>query len=233
MWSYYGSKSKVVDLYPPPKYKKIIEPFAGSARYALKWFDRDVLLVDKYSVIIDLWNYLKQASERDILKLPKLKQGDDIRDYKLTDEETLLLGFCAGLGGSTVQYKVSKFADFDNGNSKTYQRIASNLFKIRHWQIKQGDFIDIENQEATWYIDPPYQFGGEYYKCSNKEIDFGLLANWCKKREGQAIVCENTKADWMDFMPMVKVKGTRTTNTTEAIWSNIPTNYDIVQQTLF
>lgn len=233
MWSYYGSKSKVVDLYPPPKFDKIIEPFAGSARYALKWFDRDVLLVDKYSVIVDLWNYLKQASEKDILKLPKLKQGDDIRDYKLTDEETLLLGFCAGLGGSTIQYTVSKFADFDNGNSKTYQRIASNLFKIRHWEIRKGDFTDIENQEATWYVDPPYQFGGEYYKCSNKQIDFRFLAEWCKERKGQAIVCENTKADWMDFKPMVKVKGTRTTNTTEAIWSNMPTNYDNQQQNLF
>ena len=233
MWSYYGSKSKVVDLYPPPKFDKIIEPFAGSARYALKWFDRDVILVDKYSVIIDLWNYLKQASEKDILKLPKLKQGDDIRDYKLTEEETLLLGFCAGLGGSTIQYKVSKFADFDNGNSKTYKRIADNLFKIRHWEIKQGDFIDIENQEASWYIDPPYQFGGEHYKCSNKQIDFSLLADWCIERKGQTIVCENTKADWMEFKPMVKAKGTRTTNTTEAIWSNIPTNYDNIQQTLF
>lgn len=47
MFSYYGSKSKVVDLYPSPKFGKIIEPFAGSARYSLKYFDRDVLLVDK------------------------------------------------------------------------------------------------------------------------------------------------------------------------------------------
>ena len=50
MWSYYGGKSKVVDYYPTPKQSKIIEPFAGSARYALKWFDRDVLLVDKFDI---------------------------------------------------------------------------------------------------------------------------------------------------------------------------------------
>ena len=30
MFSYYGSKGKIVDYYPPPKHKKIIEPFAGS-----------------------------------------------------------------------------------------------------------------------------------------------------------------------------------------------------------
>ncbi len=54
MFSYYGSKSKVVDLYPSPKFGKIIEPFAGSARYSLKYFDRDVLLVDKWEVIIKI-----------------------------------------------------------------------------------------------------------------------------------------------------------------------------------
>lgn len=37
MWSYYGSKTKLVDLYPPPKTDKIIEPFCGSAKYSLKY----------------------------------------------------------------------------------------------------------------------------------------------------------------------------------------------------
>jgi len=72
MFSYYGSKSKIVDYYPPPKHKRIIEPFAGSARYSLKYWQNDVLLVDKYPVIIEVWNYLKNASVNDILKLPRL-----------------------------------------------------------------------------------------------------------------------------------------------------------------
>ena len=61
MFSYYGSKSKIVGYYPPPKYGKIIEPFAGSARYSLKYWQNDVLLVDKYPVIVEVWNYLKNA----------------------------------------------------------------------------------------------------------------------------------------------------------------------------
>ena len=48
MWSYYGAKTNIIDHYPPPKFDKIIEPFAGSARYALKYYDRDIILVDKY-----------------------------------------------------------------------------------------------------------------------------------------------------------------------------------------
>jgi len=230
MWSYYGGKSKVVDYYPPPKQSKIIEPFAGSARYALKWFDRDVLLVDKFDMIVKIWNYLKQASEKDILGLPNMdnREIDRVKDYDICDEAKWLIGFSIGRGSPHPRNKPGKYNSWIDDK----KRIAENLFKIRHWEIRQGDFIDIENQEATWYVDPPYQFGGEYYKCSNKQIDFRLLADWCRERKGQTIVCENTKADWLDFKPMVNMRGS-TYETTEAIWSNMPTNYDNVQQTLF
>jgi site-specific DNA-adenine methylase len=76
MFSYYGSKGKIVDCYPPPKHKKVIEPFAGSARYSLKYFDKDVTIYDKYPVIIDVWKYLQEASESDILGLPRLERGE-------------------------------------------------------------------------------------------------------------------------------------------------------------
>jgi 16S rRNA G966 N2-methylase RsmD len=189
-----------------------------------------VLLIDKFETIIKLWKWLQQCEPNDILGLPKLKQGDDIRTFKLTAEETTLLGFCAGLGAAAPQFKVSRFADFDNGNSKTYKRIASNLHKIKHWEIGQGCYTEIENETATWFIDPPYQYGGEYYK--ENKINFIELAEWCKSRNGQTIVCENTKADWLEFKPVVKNKGTRTTKTVEAIWSNEKTAYDNVQQLL-
>jgi hypothetical protein len=57
------------------------------------------------------------------------------------------------------------------------------------------------------------------------------LAEWCKERNGQAIVCENTKATWLPFKPMKEMQGTMF-KTTEAIWSNHKTNYDAIQQTL-
>jgi site-specific DNA-adenine methylase len=96
MFSYYGSKSKIVDYYPPPKHKRIIEPFAGSARYSLKYWQNDVLLVDKYPVIVEVWNYLKNASEADILKLPRLERGEKFKDHKLlSDVEKKFFGFIA------------------------------------------------------------------------------------------------------------------------------------------
>ena len=52
---------------------------------------------------------------------------------------------------------------------------------------------------------------------NNKNIDYNDLAEWCKSRNGQIIVCENTKADWLDFKPLAELKGQLHT-TMEAIW---------------
>ena len=232
MFSYYGSKSKIVDLYPPPKFDRIIEPFAGSARYSLKYWQKDVLLVDKNETIIDIWLWLQQCSKQDILKFPKFKKGDDIRCFGLSEIEVKFLGFLvAGQGAAAPQYIVQKFGEYENGNQKVYERVANNLERIKHWTIQLGTYDEIPNFEATWFIDPPYQFGGEYYRYSNKDIDFDHLGIWCQNRTGQVIVCENTKADWLPFKPMVDMQGAMF-KTTEAIWSNHKTNYDAVQQSL-
>lgn len=228
MFSYYGSKSKIVDYYPPPKYGKIIEPFAGSARYSLKYWQKDILLIDKYPVIIEVWNYLINASEKDILNLPKMKTGDSIDNYNLADIERKFLGFIVQTS-SGMRKTVSPFVE---DTTKSLKNIASQLHKIRHWKAINQDYVTLENEEATWFIDPPYQYGGHEYKHSNKNINFTELAEWCKGRNGQVIVCENTKADWMDFKPMIDMQGAAF-KTTEAIWSNHKTNYDNVQMGLF
>lgn len=232
MWSYYGSKSKVVDFYPPPKYGKIIEPFAGSARYSLKFFDRDVLLMDKFEYIARLWKWLQLCSEKDILSLPEPKGGEDIRSYSFDCEEAqMLMRYMIGGGLSAPQWIVSSFRDEDD--IKRYKKqIASQLFKIKHWRIVCGSYEELENEEATWFIDPPYFDGGHKYIESNKNIDYSKLAAWCKSRNGHIIVCENTKADWLPFKAMKDLSGVYQT-TTEAIWSNFETAYDMQQLSLF
>lgn len=229
MFSYYGSKSKIVDYYPPPRYGRIIEPFAGSARYSLKWFDRDVLLVDKYPVIVEVWHYLQAASKQDILGLPAIGKNEYIPSY-LSDVEKKFLGFLVVGGAAHPQNKTTTF---DGVNvARDLRRIATNLFKIKHWKIVLGDYQDIENQECTWFIDPPYQYGGEHYQISNRQLDFTDLSAWCKSRKGQVLVCENTKATWLDFRPMAELSGQKY-ETTEAIWTNYRTHYDATQLELF
>ena len=234
MFSYYGSKSKIVQYYPQPTCDKIIEPFAGSARYSLRYWEKDILLVDKYKVIVDIWHYLQRASAKDILALPRLKPFEDIYEFNLSEIEILFMGFILQDAISTPARKVSPnwYKERPNKVNFKLERIAKDLYKIKHWKIIQGSYEDLENENATWFIDPPYQFGGEHYKESSKNINYDSLANWCKSRNGQVIVCENTKATWMNFNGMIEMKGAIKI-TTEAIWTNFKTQYDFIQQELF
>lgn len=233
MWPYYGSKGGIINFYPPPKYGKIIEPFAGTARYALKYFDRDILIVDEYDVMIKIWKWLQLCSPQDILKLPRLKEAERVSDYKLDCEEAvLLMGFLVGKNVQSPKNKASARATTQRPKHINYQikKIAGNLYKIKHWNIVLGSYQGIDNFEATYFIDPPYQVGGYVYK--KHKIDYKELAEWCRSRNGQVIACENTKANWLPFLPMKKQRGS-TANSTEAIWSNLPTQYEVQQKVLF
>jgi len=172
-----------------------------------------VFLIDKYEVIVKIWHYLQQAKPEDILKLPDMNQGDKVPE-QLIDEEKWLIGFCINNGSANPKKTTAKF----NSWNKNKLSIAENLYKIRHWKIKQDEYYNLKNVKATWFIDPPYQYGGMYYKY--KDVDYSYLANWCKERKGQVIVCENTKADWLDFEPLKKMHG-QLHSTTEAIWHKI------------
>lgn len=234
MWPYHGAKTKIAHLYPPPKYGKIIEPFAGSARYALKYFDRDILLVDKYEVVIKIWQWLQICSPKDILSLPRLKQGDNVENFKFDCDEAkwfvgYLIGFMTATPRKTGTIRLTQRPNHFNGH---INRIAKELHKIRHWKIELLDYNQIENQIATWFVDPPYVNNGHHYRHSNKDIDFNKLAEWCKSRLGQTIVCEVSGATWLDFKMMDKHK-TRTGWQNEVIWSNQKTAFDNFQQSLF
>lgn len=236
MWSYYGAKTNIVGYYPKPKHDKIIEPFAGTARYALKYFDKDVLLVDKYEIIIRIWQWLQKCSPNDVLSLPRrLKQGEKLEDYKFDCiEAKWLMGFLISKGVESPRNKVVDWVSVQRPNFTNYslQRIAKQLFKIKHWKVRLGTYEEIENQKATWFIDPPYQFGGHSYKENNKKINFPELATWCRTREGQVIVCETLKASWLPFKPVACHKG-RAGIQKEGVWCNEPTQYDNEQIGLF
>lgn len=234
MWSYYGAKTNIIDLYPKPQHSKIIEPFAGTARYALKYFDRDILLVDKYDVIVKIWKWLQQCSTGDIRSLPRFKKGDNINAHQYNcEEERLLVGYLICFGGITPRDNAShRLRSRPNAMNYTINRIAEQLYKIKHWDIRHDSYENIPNEKATWFVDPPYQHGGQHYKESSKKIDFAYLSQWSQNRDGQIIVCENTKATWMDFKPMTE-QFVLSGKNSEAIWSNMPTAYDNQQILLF
>lgn len=196
MFSYFGSKSKLVKLYPKPIYDTIVEPFCGSARYALEYFDRNVIINDINPKIVSVWHYLKHASKGDILSLPVLKVGDHIDNFNLTDAEKWLIGFelCRG------KFEPRKVVNLYSNWSQAQKRIADNVWKIKHWEIKNIPYQQLFDYMATWFIDSPYKLE-DWNKHSYpfRDINYQELAQWCKDRQGQVIVCGGTYDDWLPF----------------------------------
>ncbi len=225
MFSFYGSKSKIVGLYPPPHYEKIVEPFAGSARYSLKYWKHEIYISDEDATIIRVWKYLQEAKPQDILSLPDVPNATVLETIdgfnQLAQEEKWLIGFCCN-GGSAQPKNVSGRHNFNSWN-KDKIRIAKDLHKIKHWQIWRSNYLGLGNIKATWFIDPPYQDKGKWYR--HHDIDYNQLAEWCKSRNGQVVVCENMGADWLPFRHLKDIPFTHfkteedlTKKTAEAIY---------------
>lgn len=209
MFSYYGTKKKIAKHYPKPKYDTIIEPFCGAAMYSLydnNW-QKNVILYDKYDKIYNVWKWLINATIKDIENLPDLKIGLKLDDLNISDDERSLLGFYANPSSAVPKKTVTARGEKSWTRHKKY--LIDNIHKIKHWKIYKSDFKDIDNQLATWFIDPPYQYGGQYYHSSanNSKIDYNYLKDWCLSRKGEIIVCENSNSNWMDFKPLVELKG--------------------------
>jgi site-specific DNA-adenine methylase len=207
MFPYYGAKTNIVHRYPAPIFDTIIEPFAGSARYALKYWDRRVILMEKNKMIFGVWKYLQQATISDIGKLPhRLESGDRLSNYTFScTEELNFMSLLIEKGGpKSSRDKVSDRIAIHRPNHINYtlNRIAGCLHRIVNWDIRHGDYREIENIKATWFIDPPYQkTGGMHCPHGSKNIDYHEFGLWSMQRKGQIIVCENERADWLPFRP--------------------------------
>lgn len=227
-FTFYGGKWRVSKYYPSPIYKTIIEPFAGSAGYSLSHYSKKIILCDKDEKIAATWNYLLKVTPEEILDLPDIEPYQMVDDLKVCPEAKLLIGWWCNKG--CVQPMKSPSAWMREGKRKTSfwgqaikQRIASQVDLIRHWKFIYGGYDCLPNITATWFIDPPYQKSGKYYRYGSRQIDYRGLANFCQNRIGQIIVCEQEGANWLPFDTFIRAKGNESKHggkiSKEAIWS--------------
>lgn len=205
-WSYYGAKWQLVPRYPAPEHGLIVEPFAGSACYALAYPERDVVLAESDPVVAGLWRWLIGASPSDVLDLPDPEPGQDIAELDVPEPARHLIGFwCARgqirprrhAGGSWMtEHKARRPGSFWGRPAR--EMIARQVHAIRHWRVVD-DYRECPDQEATWFVDPPYRGPGRHYRHGSARLDFGSLASWCRSRRGLRIVCEQRGADWLPF----------------------------------
>jgi len=231
MISYFGSKWRIASHYPPPRYDTIIEPFSGSAGYSLWYPHKNVILIEKNESVSALWKYLIKVKSSEIRNLPLVKHNETVDDLNISEEARILIGFWINSG--TTGPRKTPCSWMTAGTHETCfwgisirERIARQVERIRHWKIVHGDYTDAPDIEATWFIDPPYQLLGKFYRHGAREIDFSGLAEWCKNRHGDAIVCEVVGADWLPFVPFRNAAATkgkyRKGTSREAVWYSNP-----------
>lgn len=225
-FGYYGGKWRdALKHYPPPAHDIIVEPFAGSAGYSLRYADRKIILCEIDPIVFGLWKYLINVKPSEILNLPDLDPAGSVDDLKLCQEAKWLIGFWINRGTARPRKTPSKWMrdGIRPGSfwgSRVREMIASQVESIRHWKVHEGTYMDcpIENL-ATWFIDPPYEIAGRHYRFGSEQLNYPDLAQWCKERKKQVIVCENQGATWLPFRPLANVKTTRANRRSqEVVW---------------
>lgn len=225
-FKYFGSKARSAKLYPAPRHDVIVEPFAGGAGYSLNYHERDVILCDLDPRVVTIWNYLIDATADQIMALPLLQPGQSIDDVDISDGARMFLSCCV----NTSPFRKS-LAQWKNGQNdglwgeKLRARVASQVRAIKHWTVVCGSYADLLNIEATHFVDPMYQGMEQHYAISRKHpTDYTHLAQWCRSRRGQVIVCERAGATWLPFRHLADVCVVRNKRDdrkcSEAIWTN-------------
>ena len=211
---FYGSKWRDAKRYHAPR-DLVIEPFAGSAGYSTFHEPSRVVLNDCDPIIVGVWDYLIHVSSAEVLALPDLDVGQNVDSLTLPQEARWLIGFWLNRGSSQPKKTKTAFSARTERaqlvwSQRARERIAAQVDRIRHWEIRFGGYESVPMVDATYFVDPPYLDKGRYYRF--RDVDYPRLAAWCRRMPGDVIVCENAGADWLPFVPFGAVKSTRDTS---------------------
>lgn len=219
-WLYFGAKWRMAPKYPAPTHSTIIEPFAGAAGYSCRYPDRNVILIEKFHKVAEVWRYLIGASWREIAQLPIVDHVDDL-PASLPDGARWFIGFRITSAATSPRKTRTARATWDEN---TRAKLAGQIDRIRHWKVIEDDWFRAPDVKATWFVDPPYNNRhGDQYIHKAKHLDFDLLARGCRSMRGQVMVCENEGADWLPFRPFGSFASSRAdlgNRSSEVIWTN-------------
>lgn len=228
LFPYYGGKWRIAPHYPAPVHRTIVEPFAGSAGYALRYPEHDVILVERNPKVAATWRYLLRVTEEEVRSLPLIGPEQTVDDLNVCEEARYLIGWALNAANTSPCRTPSKWMREEGRKTAQFwgeekrERVARSVSRIRHWRLVEGDYSDAPDVDATWFIDPPYAVAGKHYP--TQVTDYDALACWCRERKGQVIVCENDGATWLPFRPFLIARANHSRHggkvSREAIWTN-------------
>lgn len=222
-FSYFGGKWTLAPKYPAPEHDVIIEPFAGSAGYATRYPDREVILVERVPEIAAMWKWLIGVSADEVMALPLDISNQAVLEKFSSEAQSFVSFWCARgrvrprqiLKGPTSWMKSGRWPTSFWGEY-IRERVARQVTRIRHWRVIEGDYTAAPDVESTWFIDPPYD-GSRHYLA--RVSDYPELGRWCQARRGLVMVCEQEGATWLPFEPFRTAKSIARRSYNEVLWT--------------
>jgi hypothetical protein len=208
VFPYFGSKKRIARKYPAPLYRTVVEPFAGSLGYSMYYRPEESNAFDADERVVELWRRLMVG---EVAQSPP-------RIGTKTDD--LLVKLCSysehALTSGTMTVTSRMVRDW----ASLFQRWAETApWAKEHVSIAHASYEAAPDIEATWFIDPPYQHANRRgYREGSRKIDFSSLADWCKSRRGQVIVCEQEGATWLPFESFNALPTHRGAVSREVVW---------------
>jgi hypothetical protein len=109
-FGYYGGKWRdALKHYPEPLYDTIVEPFAGSAGYALRYASHKIILCEIDPVLAEVWRYLIRVTPADIRAIPDVPIDGTVDDLKIPQEAKWLVGLWLNRGIAQPRVSPSKW----------------------------------------------------------------------------------------------------------------------------
>lgn len=208
LFKWFGSKWLSARLMPVPEHSIIVEPFAGSAGYSLRYADRQVVICEINPFVYQLWYWLiLHATEADIRAIPLgVPEGTDIRTLGLSVGQELLLKHWQRTNNVGSCWTVSPWGNKPGQwTANTRARVAEEVQAVKHWILRADGMRALSDYHtATWFVDPPYQYNYQY---KSAPIDYGELGRLVRAAQGQKIVCEavcpktGAVPTWLPFEP--------------------------------
>lgn len=194
LFKWFGSKWLSAKRMPPPEHDTIIEPYAGSAGYSLRYAEKNVILCESDVNVNALWRWLiRDASEAAVREIPVgLPIGTDILSLDLAHGQKLLLKHWQRTNNVGDCWTISPWGDKPGQwTENTRARVAEEISAVKHWEIYADAFAAFyhfhDDPSVTWFVDPPYQFN---YKYRGAAPDYAKLATRLQTLHGQVIACE-------------------------------------------
>lgn len=188
LFKWFGSKWLASKLYPPPDHDSIFEPYAGSAGYSLRHFQKNVTIYDDNEQLKALWSWLINDANYELIKsIPtNIEVGYDIRNLNLSSGQQLLLKHWQRTNTVGNCWTISSWGNKPGQwTESTRERVAREVEFIKHWK-----FCPITwKEEGTYFVDPPYEFN---YRYGIRTFDYDeLVQNISSVPESSTvIVCE-------------------------------------------